>query len=286
MIVKDHFSGLLRVYTLPDMTLKSASKGYMRWAHSYGIAADVRTDGGPSFGSEFTLECHSVGTQHIKSSAYNAQSNGCAEKGVAQIKGLLEKIGKKNIISQDELNKLVFKLNSNVNQGGSALQKFFGRDVGTYQPSLMRKKINHAALMQKKMDHQLEVAKKLGRRSADEFKEGDAVVAQNIKTGLWNIRGTLKEGRVADDGTTKSWLVETETGNTTLRNNRHLKHQVKKNVKFADSDASADTSADEEENDPDECLTTNLDKSENRFGTTRVSARLLAAALRKHSERA
>ena len=90
---------------------------------------------------------------------------------------------------------------------------------------------------------------------------------------------------MADDGTTRSWLVETETGNTTLRNNRHLKHQVKKNVTFADSDASADTSADEEESDPDECLTTNLDKSENRFGTTRVSARLLAAALRQSSER-
>merc|ERR1712215_544072 len=116
--------------------------------------------------------------------------------------------------------------------------------------------------MQKKMDHQLEVAKKLGSRSADEFKEGDAVVAQNIKTGLWNIRGTLKEGRVADDGTTRSWLVETETGNTTLRNNRHLKHQVKKNVTFAESDASADTSADYEESDPDDSLTTSLDRSE------------------------
>ena len=35
MIVKDRFSGLLRVYTLPDMTMKSAKKGYMNWAHSY-----------------------------------------------------------------------------------------------------------------------------------------------------------------------------------------------------------------------------------------------------------
>ena len=204
---------------------------------------------------------------------------------MGQIKGLLEKIGKKNIISQDELNKLVFKLNSNVSLDGSALQRFFARDVGTYQPTLMRRKLNHAALMQKKMDHQLGVAKKLGRRSVDDFKEGDAVVAQNIRTGLWNIRGTLKEGRLADDGTTRSWLVETETGNTTLRNNRHLKHQVKKNVTFADSDASADTSADDEESDSDDSLTTNLDKSENRFGTTRFSARL-AAALRQHSKRA
>ena len=54
---------------------------------------------------------------------------------------------------------------------------------------------------------------------------------------------------------------------------------------YMSKDTSADTSADEEESDPDEGLTNNLDKSENRFGITRVSARL-AAALRQHSERA
>ena len=129
--------------------------------------------------------------------------------------------------------------------------------MGTYQPSLRKKEIDQATLRQKKIDHQLRVAEKLGRRSADEFKEGDAVVAQNIKTGLWNIRGTLKEGREADDGTTRSWLVETETGNITLRNSRHLKHQVKKNIKFADGEESAD----EEEKDGNEGLATKQVKS-------------------------
>ena len=90
---------------------------------------------------------------------------------------------------------------------------------------------------------------------------------------------------MADDGTTRSWLVETETGNTTLRNNRHLKHQVKRNIKFADEEASAETSAEEEENDTGEGLVTEQDKSENGFRTTRASARLLAAALRRYSER-
>ena len=189
----------------------------------------------------------------------------------------MEKIGRKNILSQDELNKLVFKLNSNVSLGGSALQRFFARDVGTYQLTLMRKTLDHAALMQKKMDHQLRVAKKLGRRSVDEFRVGDAVVAQNIRTGKWNIRGTLKEGRTADDGTTRSWLVETETGSTTLRNNRHLKHQVKKNVTFAEFDTSADEGSD---SNADDSLTTSLDGTQNKF--VRFSARLAAALKQKH----
>ena len=66
------------------------------------------------------------------SSAYNPASNGAAERGVGQIIGLLEKIGRKNVLSQDDLNRLVFKLNSNITTGqGSALQRFFGRKIGT-----------------------------------------------------------------------------------------------------------------------------------------------------------
>ena len=100
-------------------------------------------------------------------------------------------------------------------------------------------------------------------------------------SGLGN--GTLKEGRTADDGTTRSWLVETETGSTTLRNNRHLKHQVKKNVTFADTDE-FETSADEgSDSNADDSLTTSLDRTQNKFG--RFSARL-AAALKQHSESA
>ena len=48
-----------------------------------------------------------------------------------------------------------------------------------------------------------------------------------------------------------------------------------KMLKVADSEESTESSADEEESDPDECLATNLDKSENRF---RGFARLLVVA--------
>ena len=46
-------------------------------------------------------------------------SNGAAERGVGQIKNVLEKLGKKSLLSQDFLNMIVFKINSHVtrNQG-------------------------------------------------------------------------------------------------------------------------------------------------------------------------
>ena len=172
-------------------------------------------------------------------------SNAATESGVGQIKGLLEKIGRKSILSQDYLNMLVFKLNSNVTSNqGSALMRFFGRDVGTYQPTLMRKKFDHAALIQKRSEHQMMVAKKLGRRSVDEFKTGDLVVAQNIRTGKWIIRGKVSKARTAEDGTSRSFVIETEAGKTTLRNSRHLRHQTKKmNVRFS---AEVDSGTDDE----------------------------------------
>ena len=98
LIIKDRYSGLIRVYTLPDMSMKSATRGYLKWAHSYGIAAEIRTDGGPGFGKEFSEGCNTIGTTHIKSPAYNPASNGAAERGVGQIKNLLEKLGEKSLM--------------------------------------------------------------------------------------------------------------------------------------------------------------------------------------------
>ena len=69
---------------------------------------------------------------------------------MGQIKHLLEKMGRKSVLSQDQLNMLVFKINSHVTAGqGIALERFFGRSVGTYQMELFKRKINHAQLIAK-----------------------------------------------------------------------------------------------------------------------------------------
>ena len=120
----------------------------------------------------------------------------------------------------------------------------------------------------------------------DEFKIGDPVVAQNMRTGKWTIRGKVVEGRMAEDGTTRSWVVETEVGRTTLRNSRHLKHQTrKKSVTFADAD-DYETSADEgHEASADDDMVTGEEGTQNKF--VRFSARLAAALKQKHdSQRA
>ena len=164
---------------------------------------------------------------------------------------------------------IVFKINSHITRNtGSALMRFFGREVITYMPSLVKKRFDQAALIKRRSEEQMQVAKKLGRRSVDTFKTGDLVVAQNARTGKWTIRGRVTKARTAEDGTSRSFEVETEAGKTTLRNSRHLRHQTKKmQVSF-----SADTGMDNEAN-------MESDTSSLVTGQSRFSARL--AALRK-----
>ena len=84
----------------------------------------------------------------------------------------------------------------------------------------------------------------MGRRSKDDFHLGDKVLAQNMKTRKWTIRGEVVESRQAEDGSTRSFVIKTESGRCTLRNASHLKFQaLKKNVTFADVASESDEQA-------------------------------------------
>ena len=94
--------------------MQAAISGVSKWMHTYGIPKEIRSDQGPCYGKEFSEWCSTTGIRHCISAAYNSQSSGCAERGVGQIKNLLEKMGRKGVLNQEELNKWVFKLNSHV----------------------------------------------------------------------------------------------------------------------------------------------------------------------------
>ena len=161
---------------------------------------------------------------------------------------------------------------------GSALQRFFGRNVGTYQMEFIRWKLDHAKLIAKRSEVQKKVAEKLGRRSTDEFKLGDQVLAQNMKTLKWTIRGEVVDCRTAEDGSTRSFVIRTESGRSTLRNSCHLKIQaLKKSVTFADAASESDEQAGMD-TDCDGAATAGAWETEN--GEKRVSARLAALAAR------
>ena len=94
LIIKDRFSGLLRVYITKDKTTEAATAGVERWSHTYGLPLEVRSDQGPCYGDQFTEWCKTMGIHHTVSAAYDPQSNGAAKRGVASIKSLLSKLGR------------------------------------------------------------------------------------------------------------------------------------------------------------------------------------------------
>ena len=57
-----------------------------------------------------------------------------------------------------------------------------------------------------------------------DFKSGDKVVIQDHLSKRWNIPGVITEKRVAEDGTSKSLLVEKSDGRVVIKNVRFLKH--------------------------------------------------------------
>ena len=100
-----------------DKTVESAVSGVERWSHTYGLPLQVRSDQGPCFGPRFSEWSRSVGINHCVSAAYNPQSNGAAERVVASIKAVLTKMGRKGKLSQEEVDKMVFK----INKGGECI---------------------------------------------------------------------------------------------------------------------------------------------------------------------
>ena len=95
----------------------------------------------------------------------------------------------------------------------------------------------------------MELATSKGRSSPNDFQPGDRVFVQDIASKRWNIPATVKEGRISEDGSIRSFVVERENGVELLRNSRYLKHEwknprgkkPKKQVTFEGADlASAD----------------------------------------------
>ena len=103
---------------------------------------------------------------------------------------------------------------------------------------MIRRQINHQALIAARNERQKKLAEKLGRRSKDHFEEGDRVVLQDMATKRWTIKGVIKEGRISEDGSVRSFIIVKENGRETIRNARHIKFEVrneKTKVRFAEN---------------------------------------------------
>merc|ERR1711954_451153 len=84
----------------------------------------------------------------------------------------------------------------------------------------------HEDLMRICSEKQLKLAKKQGRRTSDEFLEGDSVRIQIMRSGRWDKSGVIKEVRRSDDGQDVSFIISLPDGKETICHRSHLRFNI------------------------------------------------------------
>ena len=107
------------------------------------------------------------------------------------IKETLKKTG---VVRGADLERMMFDLNSmsHADGSGAPVDLFLGRIVSTFLPNAGNKFISMRKEVEKRKSLQENWMKKLGRVSSSEFKIGDLVHVQDMKTGMWDFKEELK----------------------------------------------------------------------------------------------
>ena len=186
----------------------------------WGAPSLLKSDGATGFTAHaFEKFCKEFGILRVLTSAYNAPSNDSPERMVLEVKQLIKKGGHR------DLDLLMRILNSKARprNRGTPLTLMLGRACNGYLPNQINedlKLLENFCVRQQEAD---EYAKARGRTSRYDWKVGDQVYRQDIKTKKWDIRGKVVDKRPASDGSSpRSFLVEGDLGGTYLGNATYL----------------------------------------------------------------
>ena len=145
-ILKCKSSGWTWARITKDKTSETTCKVFHKYITSYDRPHLVISDGGPAFSTMFINFLNSHHINHRYSSAYRAQSNSPAEKGVRNVKDVLEKIPS---FTDKTVRTVIFNVNQHVSPDGSGSpsDRFFKRRIRTGLPTIIQKEIKHKDLM-------------------------------------------------------------------------------------------------------------------------------------------
>ena len=132
LLFVDRYSGFPLVSRLKSLTSETVIRRLKDWFHLFGYPRVLRSDGGPQFRSRFAAFCKDYGIRHEISSPYNSQSNGHAEAGVKNLKGLIHKV------AASDFDDALFAWRNTVRSDGvaSPAELFFKRRLRGAWPAL------------------------------------------------------------------------------------------------------------------------------------------------------
>ena len=186
----------------------------------HGVPDQVMTDNGPQFASrQFAEFMKTCGISHITSSSHFSSSNGAAERTVQTAK---------KILSQQDpwLGLLAYRSTPLKATGYSPSQLLMGRRLKTtvpFLPSTLKPKWPASKEVKRrdasaKQDCARQYDRRHGVRPLDPLTEGQQVLIRTDEEQRWRRSGTVVQPASAP----RSYMVETDNGNTVRRNRRHL----------------------------------------------------------------
>ena len=99
-----------------------------------------------------------------------------------------------------------------------------GGGLGAIYPISLIKECQIIETMQKCIANQFALAEKRGHYNHDSFKVGDRVRVQDPESRRWNILGEVTSEIKAEDSSTKSYKVRSDSGQELIRNGSHIRH--------------------------------------------------------------
>ena len=124
-------------------------------------------------------------------------------------------------------------------------ERFFGRSPRSSLPNSLTRFVDHSRLIERRKARQMSLAMRKGRSAPNDFREGDQIVVQDLLTKKWNIPGVIKQARISEDDSTRSFVIERSDGSSILRNSKFIKHQWKSPRRHVSWGPAADQASDQ-----------------------------------------
>ena len=219
LVMVDGYSGYPFVANLRSLTTSAIIDKLENWFFEFGFPANIRTDGGPQFRTEFHEWCENVGINKETSSPYFPQSNGLAESAVKNMKSLLKKCDgnfpqfRKSLLiwrntpkaTGDTPAQLLFGYTQNYGQGDLNASPFVDRDAAKERKN--------------KESESQERSYNKNAKDLDELLPGQRVLLRNPASHTWDAAATIVKKR--SDG--RSYVAEDEEGYQSVRNRRDIR---------------------------------------------------------------
>jgi hypothetical protein len=137
LVAGDRLSGWSEIFSTPSGTSQSGARCLIKclrqWFSTFGVPAELSSDGGPEFVAEYTTTfLRNWGVKQRISSAYHPQSNGRAEVAVKQAKRLMRSnVGNGGTLDNDRFLRAMLQLRNTPDPdcGVSPAEIVFGRQL-------------------------------------------------------------------------------------------------------------------------------------------------------------